>query len=207
MKGLLIKDFKYIAKHHLGFLFVSALFFCMSVFSDASVFFCYYSVAMISLMPVFTMAYDEAYKWSKYEAVIPVKKHLIVLEKYILVFIASIPAIFIETAIFHFYKKTDPQTTASLACMMLFISLLSPAVVLPLNFRFGYLKGKLINIIVIAVMAASITAINMKNSIAQTAIEKRFTPLPDAQLFAVFALIIISVSIFISVMLYKKREY
>ena len=176
MKGLLIKDFKFIKKHNFGFIIVAALFFCLSVLSSSSMYFAYYSGAMISLMPVFTMAYDENYKWNKYEAILPIKKSAIVLEKYLLLIIISVPAVMIEALLLHYVKGLSTEHTASLSYLLLFISFLSPAIVLPLNFRFGYLKGKIINLIVIGVMAASITAINIRNKTGETALEIANTP-------------------------------
>lgn len=207
MKGLLIKDFKLIRKHNLGFLLVAAMFFSLSLLSDNSMYFSYYSAAMISIMPVFTMAYDETYKWTKYEAIIPIKKIAIVLEKYILVFIVSIPAILAETLIFHYVKGISIQNTASLAYLMLFISFISPAIVMPFIFRFGYLKGKIVNLIVMGAMAASITAINIKNGTGSTVLERNFTPQPDALVFAITGIIIICISMLLSIMLYRKREF
>ena len=184
MNGLLIKDLILIKKHNLGFFLVAAIFFALSVTQNTSMYFSYYSIAMISLTPIFTMAYDETYKWSKFEAIIPVKKQHIVLEKYIITFIFTIPAIIIEALIFHYAKGISIENTASLAYLMLFVGFISPAIVLPLNFRFGYLKGKLINLIVIALMASTITAINLRNSTGETALEGQFTPQADAFLFA-----------------------
>ena len=90
---------------------------------------------------------------------------------------------------------------------MLFISFLSPAIVLPLNFRFGYLKGKIINLIVIGVMAASITAINIRNNTGETALEGQFTPQNDAFMFAFLGIVLLIISLGLSVLLYKKREF
>lgn len=135
MNGLLIKDLILIKKHNLGFFLVAAIFFALSVIQNTSMYFSYYSIAMISLTPIFTMAYDETYKWSKFEAIIPVKKQHIVLEKYIITFIFTIPAIIIEALIFHYAKGISIENTASLAYLMLFVGFISPAIVLPLNFR------------------------------------------------------------------------
>ncbi len=214
MKGLLIKDLILVKKHNLGFFFVAAIFFALSVIQNTSMYFSYYSIAMISLIPIFTMAYDEAYKWSKFEAIIPVKKQHIVLEKYILIFIFisgnESNEIFQENSqskIFHYAKGMSIENTASLAYLMLFVGFISPAIVLPLNFRFGYLKGKLINLIVIALMASTITAINLRNSTGETAIEGQFTPQADAFLFALLAVILVIISIVVSIILYRKREF
>lgn len=207
MKGLLIKDFILVKKHNLGFFFVAALFFGLSVLSDSSMYFSYYSIALISLTPIFTMAYDEAYKWSRFEAIIPVKKKHIVLEKYVLVIMFTIPAIIIEALIVHYAKGISIENTTSLAYLMLFTGFISPAIVLPLNFRFGYLKGKLVNLIVIALMASTITAINLRNSTGETALEGQFTPQNDAFMFAVLGIILIIASLGLSILLYKKREF
>ncbi len=200
MNGLLIKDLILIKKHNLGFFLVAAIFFALSVIQNTS-------ISMISLTPIFTMAYDETYKWSKFEAIIPVKKQHIVLEKYIITFIFTIPAIIIEALIFHYAKGISIENTASLAYLMLFVGFISPAIVLPLNFRFGYLKGKLINLIVIALMASTITAINLRNSTVETALEGQFTPQADAFLFALLAVILVIISIVASIILYRKREF
>ncbi len=207
MNGLLIKDLILIKKHNLGFFLVAAIFFALSVIQNTSMYFSYYSIAMISLTPIFTMAYDETYKWSKFEAIIPVKKQHIVLEKYIITFIFTIPAIITEALIFHYAKGISIENTASLAYLMLFVGFISPAIVLPLNFRFGYLKGKLINLIVIALMASTITAINLRNSTGETALEGQFTPQADAFLFALLAVILVIISIVASIILYRKREF
>ena len=207
MKGLLIKDFKFIKKHNFGFIIVAILFFCLSVLSSSSMYFAYYSGAMISLMPVFTMAYDENYKWNKYEAILPIKKSAIVLEKYLLLIIISVPAVMIEALLLHYVKGLSTKHSASLSYLLLFISFLSPAIVLPLNFRFGYLKGKIINLIVIGVMAASITAINIRNNTGETALEGQFTPQNDALLFAILGVILLLASFGLSIVLYKKREF
>lgn len=207
MKGLLIKDFKLIYKHGLSILVIAAFFCLIAVTGNSSLYFAYYSAALISLMPVITMSYDEAYKWNKYEAVLPIKKTAIVLEKYVLVAIIAIPIIVIEATILHFAKDLTIDKTASFAYLTLFISLLSPAIVLPINFRFGYLKGRWINIIVIAAMAGSITALNLRNNIGETALQGQFTPKPDAFLFAIVGCVLIIMSFIISNILYKKREF
>lgn len=60
--------------------------------------------------------------------------------------------------------------------------------------------------IIIAVLASSITIINAKNISSGTLIEGAFTPQKNAFLFAVIAVIMIIVSILLSVNAYKKRE-
>jgi len=207
MKGLFVKDFIIIKKNGLILLFASALFFVLSIAAVQSMYFSYYSIALISLLPVTVMAYDEAYKWNKYEVLLPISRKLAVCEKYLLLIILVIPAILIECIIFCFALHFSFDNVLSLMYLMLFCGLIAPVIVLPVTFRFGYLKGKLTNILIVGILAASISIINMKNISGGTMIEGNFTPVQDAFLFAVIAVLMLIISLLISIFAYKKREF
>ena len=207
MKGLLVKDFIMIKKHGTILLIVSALFFILSLAAVQSMYFSYYSVALISLLPVTILAYDEAYKWNKYEVILPVDKKLAVCEKYLLLIIFVIPAILIECLVFYFTLHFSLDNILSLMYLMLFCGLIAPIIVLPVTFRFGYLKGKLTNILIVGILAASISVINAKNISGGTLIEGNFTPVRDAFMFAVIAVVLFIISLLISANVYKKREF
>ncbi len=206
MKGLLIKDFIIIKKHCLLSLAVSALFLAMSLFSGKSMYFLFYSIAMVSIIPINTIAYDEAYKWNKYELLLPVSRVTAVCEKYMLLFIIIAPVILFEGLVSFFVFGFQISDLLSLMSIMLFCGTMSPIVVFPVVYKFGYIKGKFINLIIIAVLASSITFINAKNISGGTLISGGFTPQKNTFLFAVIAVIMIIVSILLSVNAYKKRE-
>ncbi len=206
MRGLLIKDFMIIKKHCLLLLAVSALFLAISMFSGKSTYFLYYSIAIVSIIPINTIAYDEAYKWNKYELLLPVSRVTVVCEKYLLLFIIITPVILLEGVVSFFVFGFDILDLLSLMSIMLFCGTMSPIVVFPVVYKFGYIKGRVINMIIIAVLASSITIINAKNISSGTLIEGAFTPQKNAFLFAVIAVIMIIVSILLSVNAYKKRE-
>ena len=48
MKGLLIKDLILVKKHNLGFFFVAAIFFALSVIQNTSMYFSYYSFPLVT---------------------------------------------------------------------------------------------------------------------------------------------------------------
>lgn len=206
MKGLLTKDFYMLKKHGIVFLGISVLFFVMSITTVQSMYFSYYSIAMISIFPITILAYDEAYKWNKYEAILPISRAIAVCEKYMLLIILVFPAILIECLIFRFAIGFSTDEILSLASLMLFCGLIAPIIIFPVTFRFGYTKGRLINILIIAILSATITIVNMKNISGGTMIEGKFTPMGDAFLFAFIAVVLFIISLICSIVLYKKRE-
>lgn len=208
MKGLLIKDFMMIKKHCMMLVPIGLVFFAISVASQASsMYFAYYSAAIFSMLPITVMAYDEANKWNKYEILLPIGKAKIVLEKYILLIIFIVPVILIESIGLAVTCNLSVSYTISLISIMLFCGTIAPTVVLPIIFRFGYLKGRIINIIVASLMVVVVNVIAVTNSSNGTLVESEFEPNEYSILVAAAAVLLIGVSLFISVKVYKNREF
>lgn len=207
MKGLLIKDFKMAKKHGTILFLISAIFFFVALLSNQSMYFSYYSVAMLSIMPTTIMAYDETSKWNKIEAVLPISKSKIVIEKYIFVLICVVPAIVIECLLFYLIQNFSFSSILSLGYLMLFSGLIVPIIILPITFRFGYLKSKLIGGLIAGILTCSITVINMRNITGETMIDGYFTPQKDAFLVVVLTIVLMIISLGLSVVLYEKREF
>lgn len=208
MKGLLVKDFIMIKKHCLMLLPIGLLFFIISAVSESSsMYFAYYSVAIFSMLPITVLAYDEMYKWNKYEILMPVGRTKIVFEKYIFLIIFVLPVILIESIVLAFAADLSASYTVSLISIMLFCGTISPVIVLPIIFKFGYLKGKIINIIMVSVMAVAVNVISMTNISEETLVSGEFEPQTNTFLFALAALLLMTVSLLVSIKVYKKREF
>lgn len=207
MKGLLIKDFKMAKKHGFILLLISAIFFFITLFSNTSMYFSYYSIAMLSVMPITIIAYDEASKWNKFEAIIPVSKTKIVLEKYVLVLILVFPAIIFEGLIYFLTMNFSSEKVLDLMFLMICSSFIIPTVIFPIIFRFGYLKSRLIGGLIAGILAVSTTFINSASITGDRLIDGQFTPLENTYLIAVVAGLLFLTSLGLSVFLYKKREF
>ena len=96
MKGLLIKELLLFKKHGIYSIAVSLLFFIIAMVSPNNANFIYYSVCMLSVIPISLYAYDEQCKWEIYERILPVTKKQAVGAKYIEVFIIYRIAIYIK---------------------------------------------------------------------------------------------------------------
>jgi len=205
MKGLLIKDFIMIKKHAVMLLLMDLLFFAISML-QGTIYFAYYSIALASMLPITIMAYDEAYKWNKYELILPVSKNIIVLEKYVLSLIFVIPFVLIESVLLSFTAAVDSSDLFSLISLMFFCGAVIPSIVLPIIFKFGYLKGRIINIILILLITVLVNLVNYKNISGGTMVDGAFSPQNNTFLFSLVSIVLLIVSYLLSVKFYKNRE-
>lgn len=207
MKGLLIKDFK-VMKHEsiIGFL-IPILFFLISLVGKNVMYFTGFSILMFALLPTLNIANDEKYKWDKYEAILPIKKEHIVLEKYILLFIFIIPIIAIESLIIFLVKDFSAHDMASLISTMLLFGVISPSIILPLYYLFGYNVGRTAGVPINVVIYILFYAVSMKNSTTDSIINSEFLPKANAILFIFIAVALIAISFFASIFIYKRKEF
>lgn len=211
MKGLILKDAILIKKYCIFHFLISLIFFIISVIGSSveksNLNFTYYAVAMISIIPITISAYDEQSKWNVYEASLPLSRKQIVFEKYILTALIVIPVSFIYTIILFTVKGGDLNKAIINFTLMLLFGLISPCVVLPIIYKFGYLKGRIINLIIIALIMA-LASVSAVTSISEnqpdfSVILGGFTE----PLLLAAAVIIFILSAAISVSIYNKKEF
>ena len=206
MKGLLIKDFYMAKKHCIILIFISLLFFGISLLGK-SIYFSYYPIAIISILPMNILAYEDYYRWNKSEVTLPISRTQAVLEKYIFLFILILPAIIISNLFFFFVFNFDIREIISLISIMLFTSVIVPSIVFPVCFKIGYTRAKVFIGILIPIIMGVIVFINVGNLSGEMLILGEFTPQQNAYLFAVAAVILLGISMLLSIRFYKKREF
>ena len=211
MKGLILKDAILIKKYCIFHFLISLIFFIISVIGSSveksNLNFTYYAVAMISIIPITISAYDEQSKWNVYEASLPLSRKQTVFEKYILTALIVIPVSFIYTIILFTVKGGDLNKAIINFTLMLLFGLISPCVVLPIIYKFGYLKGRIINLIIIALIMA-LASVSAVTSISEN--QPDFSVLLGSftePLLLAAAVIIFVLSAAISVSIYNKKEF
>lgn len=83
MKGLFVKDCILIKNIAFSYIDINYVF-IMSILGSSNIFFRFYSVVMLSIIPITISAYDEQCKWSAYEAALPISRKQVVLENTLL---------------------------------------------------------------------------------------------------------------------------
>ncbi len=156
MKALLRKDF-YVAKKQGGVLLGLALLFCllpkMGTLANT------YAVVMAIMIPLSTITYDEQCKWDKYAAMLPYTPWQIVWSKYVLTFLcllAGAVMILLASAMRAVYGEGllyGEELLGNLALLLAVLLMLD--VSLPLVYRFGSEKGRLVMILVMLACLAA----------------------------------------------------
>lgn len=211
MVGLLLKDMYSLNKNIKQYGISSALFIILAINMKSSIYFVY-MVILMSTMLIFTaLANDEMAKWDKYALTMPVARGEIVLSKYALFIVltligmtfASIVGIVMTS--FLSYESIKTILTASISgagISCLFISLM-----LPIVFKYGVEKGRILFIAVMAVPAFLVVG-------GSKLIEKFNIPIPtfsQVRPYLYFAPAIVLALLFISykvsLSIYEKKEF
>ena len=110
---------------------------------------------ILSMMPLTSMAYDDMSKWDRYALAMPISKKDIVLSKYILSILLSLVSIlvsFIITYLFILPRSDMGRSELLLVAYIIFsISLVYVSIVLPLIYKFGVEKTRIITMCVFAI--------------------------------------------------------
>jgi len=152
MKGLLLKDLYTLSKQTKVYLLFIIMFSVLPMYNANC-----FALIYAAMLPMTALAYDERSKWNTLAKMMPYSETSIVLSKYILGFFSIGLALAVTTSaklitpLFseERFEPTDVMViavVASLAVIMLDVTL-------PLFFRFGVEKGRVIYIAVMAVMA------------------------------------------------------
>lgn len=210
MKGILLKDLYAILKYcRLNLLL--ALVFCVVGFlgDGQNTFFYFYPFLMASMIPVTVIAYEEREHWTQYAGALPCTRAQLVTEKYLL-------ALFCIVA-FYLLSLIGCGVTAAFraplsADMLQVVLVYSPilgvlicAMTLPLILRFGVEKGRALYIGIFAIIGALIGGASVVVMMSVSA-EEFNPPMIPFGLVPVAAILLLTLSWFIAVKLYQRRE-
>ncbi len=162
MKGLLLKDILSLCKQTKIILLLMAVFACVPSLS-ATAFALFYG----AMLPITALAYDERSKWDELASMMPYSTHAIVGSKYMLglLLVGSISALSAAAQVVIDTVRRVPLDTEALISipLMACIALLMMLIDLPLMFRLGVEKGRIIYILLtcgfVAYFAASMDTV------------------------------------------------
>ena len=209
MKGLITKEIIVLIKNN------KMQFLCLLMFVVLGVFL--KSPAYIMFIPfLFPMlvkqglTVDEMSKWDKYSACFPVDRKKIVSSKYIVVIFAAVISSVMALASFLLINIINKDKVLSLNDIAVYltvassISIILPAFMYPFDFKYGTAKGRIVYFILTGIAVAGLSSVLMGSDVAAF-ISKLTQPILIAAIFAA-ALILFTVSWFISAKIYETRE-
>jgi ABC-2 type transport system permease protein len=206
MKGLILKDLYVVRKYALMVFGIIAIFSFASTFSVFTAVFCV-ALAMNAF------AYDNICKWDQYATSLPISRKTLVLSKYITTFLFMIGCIFVQ-AIMLFLSSLIHHTAFSVDSLLPLallsgMTLISNSIFLPLIFKFGTEKARIVFIIAIVVLggiAGAFTGFYSTGNSAELFNTSMSIVLPILSIIPFVALGLYVISYFVSVALYSTRD-
>ncbi len=208
MKGLLQKDFYCIVSYMKMFLILNVFYIISGLVNDVTnISMLLYPCIFSSIMSYSMLAYEEQEKWNSFALTMPLSRNQIVSSKYIITLILGICTavlIVITRIIGTVVSGTFTfEYIIFIASLLIAICLLPAAIILPFMFKFGATKGRIAYILVFGVFSSFIFT-GMKNINGTN--EFTFDSL-SAVVIVPTAILIFSISWFISCIVYRKREF
>jgi ABC-2 type transport system permease protein len=162
MKGLLLKDWYQVRTSmkamYLTVLAVLAIW-ILSTSGDSS-FAVDYSAVFLGIMPAYLLSYDHASGWTEYSFALPLSKELQVAEKYLVGLLCAAAAVVIGglfITVISLRTGTTPDKDAlSLLAGSVCAILLINGIMLPLYYRFGAEKARMLYMLMFAGMGAAL---------------------------------------------------
>lgn len=162
MKGLLLKDWYQVRTSMKAMCLTVAFVLVIWVFStsNAYVFPVSYAAVFLGILPVNLLAYDHASGWTEYSFALPLSKELQVAEKYLIGLFCAAAAVVIGglfiTVISLRTGTTPDKDVLSLLAGSVCAILLINGIMLPLYYRFGAEKARMLYMLMFAGMGAAL---------------------------------------------------
>ena len=216
MKGLIIKDILNLKNYMKQLILVLIFFIAYGFFLKNGTFVGTMITLMLSMQVITTMSYDEYAKWDKYALTMNINRKDIVLSKYVFfimsIIIGMVVGVISSTTINQILQSDinmNEIIATSIVVPCIFAILFS--IVIPVVFKNGVEKGRIVMMIVLfipAVLVAAIVKISENNNIPMPN-GPTFEMIFNFGLIGVILLTIISIfmSYKISLSIYNKKEF
>ncbi len=214
MKGLVVKDLLVLKQQGkvigilLGFYIILAI-----VTENPSMFGSILGVICI-IFPVTALSYDESAKWDKYALTMPISRTDMVVSKYILGLLFSVGAFianFVFFIVMTLVTTVGPEMTIAgaasqgiMSSLAIFsFSLVFMSLVLPVLFKYGVEKGRIMMILIMFIPTALILLLGKYViDISESLLEGILFPSS-----ALIGILMFIASIWVSIKIYRKKEF
>ena len=212
MKGLLLKDFYQVIRYCRSYLLICLVFLGLSLFApDSNAFFTVYPCLLASMIPVTLISYDTASRWEVMSLTLPYSRFQLVTAKYLVGLLCEMAVLLLTVlcqglnmAAAGVFSATE---LGELGATLFTISLLLPALMLPLIFKLGVEKGRTLYLAGIGVLMA-VCGIGYAQ-IAETGnpFHISISPIAPAVALPFLSIILYVISWRLSIRFYEKRDF
>lgn len=203
MTGLILKDLLNLKKQAKVYLILVIFYFVYGAVFESSSMFSSMMTMIAVMIPLTAMSYDERSKWDRYALTMPISRKVIVASRYLLGVIFIAAAFVLSVLVNMVFSKmySIESILISLASLSAGITVMS--VIFPLLFKYGVEKGRILMMLVFFTPIAILMMVS-----------KLGLSMPDEEtiksfifLSPIIALMLLLVSIYISLSIYRKKEF
>lgn len=203
MTGLILKDLLNLKKQAKVYLILVIFYFVYGAVFESSSMFSSMMTMIAVMIPLTAMSYDERSKWDRYALTMPISRKVIVASRYLLGMIFIAAAFVLSVLVNMVFSKmySIESILISLASLSAGITVMS--VIFPLLFKYGVEKGRILMMLVLFTPIAILMMVS-----------KLGLSMPDEETIKTFiflspiiALMLLLVSIYISLSIYRKKEF
>ena len=160
MKGLILKDFLVLRKGARTYLLFLGIYAAISLFSPETDLFSTMLIVVVMMLPMNCFSWDSYTKWDSYAMALPVRRRTVVAARYVLVLLTALGALAMMAALALLSGAIHGGVDWN---GFLFSSLISMAgalvinmVMLPLLYKYGPERARVMIIVVMAVVFAGV---------------------------------------------------
>ncbi|HBH3610308.1 TPA: ABC-2 transporter permease [Clostridioides difficile] len=211
MKGLILKDLLNLKGNIKFILLFIIMFGFMSSLGDGNVNnFIGVIIVLFTTMIVSTFSYDDLNKWDSYVLTMPINRNDIVLSKYLTMlifsFIGVLVSLIVSVTIGYFKNTLILNETLLINALILSISVCFGSLILPLIYKFGTERARLLMILCFLVPTLALLVFKsiLENISSPISIEIILNTLVYSLPFV--AILLFVISYFISSKIYSKKE-
>ncbi|EGT3817527.1 membrane protein [Clostridioides difficile] len=211
MKGLILKDLLNLKGNIKFILLFIIMFGFMSSLGDGNVNnFIGVIIVLCTTMIVSTFSYDDLNKWDSYVLTMPISRNDIVLSKYLTMlifsFIGVLVSLIVSVTIGYFKNTLILNETLLINALILSISVCFGSLILPLIYKFGTERARLLMILCFLVPTLALLVFKsiLENISSPISIEIILNTLVYSLPFV--AILLFVISYFISSKIYSKKE-
>ncbi len=218
MKGLLKKDWYMLLKIGKLYLIFDLIYAAWAAVADQTMICAMINVIFGSMIVKTLMAYEEQSKWDTFAVNLPISEKTLVREKYLMGFVCIL-AINLITFLVLWFMRTFFHKNMSIPLLPFFFlyfvfGMLYVAFQLPVLFKYGTVKGRLVYMVVVALGAGVAGGVNtlFLAGMEKTGELSKLTLTPGQLTLAAVALTIITAAVImlsmeLSARIYKKKEF
>ncbi|MFQ4181341.1 ABC-2 transporter permease [Clostridioides difficile] len=211
MKGLILKDLLNLKGNVKFILLFIIMFGFMSSLGDGNINnFIGVIIVLCTTMIVSTFSYDDLNKWDSYVLTMPINRNDIVLSKYLTMlifsFIGVLVSLIVSVTIGYFKNTLILNETLLINALILSISVCFGSLILPLIYKFGTERARLLMILCFLVPTLALLVFKsiLENISSPISIEIILNTLVYSLSFV--AILLFVISYFISSKIYSKKE-